>query len=52
MLRPLPRNFEDLLPVDEDINPSDSHGNNPPVVTNNPPHRRIQRVLLTLHDSL
>jgi hypothetical protein len=56
MLRPwlVPRNFEDLIPLDEDINPSDSCGNNPALVTDtrNLPSSRIQRVLLTLHDSL
>jgi hypothetical protein len=53
-LQLVPRNFEDLIPLDEDINPSDSCGNNPAPVTDtqNLPLSRIQRVLLTLHDSL
>jgi hypothetical protein len=48
------RIFEDLLLADENINPSNSFENDPSPVTEtqNPPQRRIQRVLLTLRDSL
>jgi hypothetical protein len=50
----VPRHFDDLLPPEEDNNPSDSSGNYllPVIETRNPPQRRIQRVLLTLRDSL
>jgi len=53
-LRLIPRNFDDLLPDDEDINPSDPSGNDPAPVAEAqaPPQCRIQRVLLTLRDSL
>jgi len=52
-LRPVPRHFEDVLPSDEDVNLSESCGNHPPVTeTQNRPHGRIQRVFLTLRDSL
>ncbi|KAG1845733.1 hypothetical protein DFJ58DRAFT_730795 [Suillus subalutaceus] len=52
--RPVPRDFQDILPPNEDINPSDSSGNDlsSVVETQNPPRSKIQRVLLTLHDSL
>jgi hypothetical protein len=45
----IPRNFDDPLPDDEDINPSDITGIVPSLVA---PHRRIRRVLLTLRDAL
>jgi hypothetical protein len=45
MLRSAPRIFQDLLPVDEDVNLSES-------CMSNPPQSRIKRVLLTLCDSL
>jgi hypothetical protein len=50
----VPRDFEDLLPAEEDINPSDSSGNDllPVIEAQNPPQHRIRRVLLTLRDSL
>jgi hypothetical protein len=53
-LRLIPRNFDNLLPDDEDINPSDPSGNDPAPVAEAqaPPQHRIQRVLLTLHNSL
>jgi hypothetical protein len=52
-LRPVPRHFKDVLPSDEDVNLSESCGNHPPVTeTQNRPHGRIQRVFLTLCDSL
>lgn len=51
--RLVPRHFDDLLPADEDTNPSDSSANHPPSqASQNPPQRKIQRVLLTLRDSL
>ncbi|KAG1767292.1 hypothetical protein EV702DRAFT_1203770 [Suillus placidus] len=45
------RDFTDLLPADEDINPSDT---DPSSVNRSPdpPLRRIQRVILMLHRSL
>jgi hypothetical protein len=54
VLRAFPRCFEDIQPPDEDINLSESRGNNPsPVVeTQNRSQSRIQRVILTLRDSL
>ena len=50
----VPRNFDDLLPAEEDINPSDSFGNDlfKLPVAQDPPQYRIRRVLLTLRDSL
>jgi len=50
----VPRNFTDLLPADEDINPSDTFGSDLPSAIENidPPPRRIQRVILTLRRSL
>jgi hypothetical protein len=52
-LRPVPRHFEDVLPSNEDVNLSEWCGNHPPVTeTQNQPHGRIQRIFLTLHDSL
>ncbi|KIK35492.1 hypothetical protein CY34DRAFT_16981 [Suillus luteus UH-Slu-Lm8-n1] len=53
MSRLVPRHYDDLLPADEDTNPSDSSANHPPSqASQNPPQRKIQRVLLTLRDSL
>lgn len=49
-LRPVPRHFEDALPADEDVNPSESCGNNPLPVTGT--QCQVQRVFLTLRDSL
>lgn len=53
-IRMVPRDFDDLLPADDEANPSDSLGNYPSgaTETQNPPQRRIQRVLLLLRDSL
>jgi hypothetical protein len=52
-LRSVPRHFEDVLPSDEDVNPSESCGNHSPVTeTLNRPQGKIQRVFLTLRDSL
>jgi hypothetical protein len=53
-LGPLPRDFQDLLPNDEDINPSYPSGDPPSSVNEaqNPPRLKIRRVLLTLRDSL
>jgi Plavaka transposase len=50
----VPRNFDDLLPAEEDINPSNSTQNGPSAATEteSQPQRRIQRVLLTLRDTL
>jgi hypothetical protein len=52
----VPRNFDNLLPPEEDINPSNYIENEPSVATDtqiqNLPQRRIQRVLLTLRDTL
>jgi hypothetical protein len=52
--RLIPRPLDDYLPADEDINPSDSFGNGPSTLPDiqNPPQRRIRRILLTLRDSL
>ncbi|KAG1885365.1 hypothetical protein F4604DRAFT_1918053 [Suillus subluteus] len=46
--------FEDALPADEDINASESCGNDPSSMTGTQtrPQGRIQRVFLTLRDSL
>ncbi|KAG2135061.1 hypothetical protein BD769DRAFT_1665020 [Suillus cothurnatus] len=53
---PVPRNFDDLLPPKEDINPSNYIENEPSVATDtqiqNLPQHRIQRVLFTLCDTL
>jgi hypothetical protein len=53
-LRLVPRRFEDVLPPDEDANPSESHGDDlsHATETQNRPQGRIRRVLLTLCDSL
>lgn len=53
-LRLVPKHFEDALPADEDLNPSESCENNPPplIGTQNRPQGRIQKVILTLRDSL
>jgi hypothetical protein len=53
-LRLVPRSFDDFLPADEDVNPSDSPGNGSSTLPDigNPPQSRIRRVLLTLRDSL
>ncbi|KAG2743859.1 hypothetical protein P692DRAFT_20878151 [Suillus brevipes Sb2] len=50
----IPRGFDDILPTDEDINVSHFPRNNPSIATEtqNPPKPRIQRVLLTLRDTL
>lgn len=50
----LPRNFEDPLPADEDTNHTRFPMTHPSLVTGtqNPPHGRIQRILLTLRDTL
>ncbi|KAG1896064.1 uncharacterized protein F5891DRAFT_1193506 [Suillus fuscotomentosus] len=50
----VPRSFDDFLPADEDTNLSDSSGHGPSTLPeiDNPPQHRIQRVLLTLRDSL
>ncbi|KAG2029438.1 hypothetical protein BDR03DRAFT_987752 [Suillus americanus] len=50
----VPRSFVDILPDDEDINPSNILGNGLSVMTDthNTLRRRIQSVLLTLRDTL
>jgi hypothetical protein len=52
--RLFPRSFDDFVPADEDLNHSDSSGNALSTLPDNqnPPQRRIQRVLLTLRDTL
>ncbi|KAG2744714.1 hypothetical protein P692DRAFT_201721436 [Suillus brevipes Sb2] len=52
----VPRNFDELLPAEEDLNPSNSLENVHPVTvatdTQNSSQRKIRRVLLTLRDTL
>jgi hypothetical protein len=50
----VPRKFNDILPDDEDINPPNVPGNDPSLVAKkqDSSQRRIQRVLLTLRDTL
>jgi hypothetical protein len=52
MFRAVPRDFQDILPADEDTNPSDSFENDPRLTTQTSSQSRIKRVLLTLRDSL
>jgi hypothetical protein len=47
----IPRSFNDLLPANEDLNPSGNSASTLPDI-HNPPQHRIRRVLLTLRDSL